>query len=371
VKVAPAALRSDPDVAKTFSLSPAAFAGKCILITGAGGYIGGALAATLAGGAPALLVLLDNSEHNLNEISIRLRDADTAGATGVQFSGVLGDVCDEALLAELFERYRPEIIFHAAACKHVPLMEENPLAAMRTNALGTWRLLEAAKRSGTAQLLLVSTDKAVHPASVMGATKRVAELLLGRGARDGIVLQTVRLGNVLGSPGSVAPLFARQIARGGPVTVTDPAAERYFLTLATTTEIILRASQLGPGTFIPKLAPAVRIGAFAERMIVEARKAGSPAIAVQFTGMRPGDKMREEFLNEAEVSEATGDDRLLRVRNTKIDHDDFDAAIRRLAAAVASRDLRKAMETLRQIVPEYRPSAVVMEIVQESSVTEA
>jgi FlaA1/EpsC-like NDP-sugar epimerase len=352
MKAAPAALRSDPDVAKNFSLSPAAFAGQCILITGAGGYIGGALAATLARCAPAFLVLLDNSEHNLNEISIRLRDAGTAGATGVQLSGVLGDVCDEPLLAELFERYRPEIIFHAAACKHVPLMEENPLAAMRTNALGTWRLLQAAKRSGAARLLLVSTDKAVHPASVMGATKRVAELLLERGARDGIVLQTVRLGNVLGSPGSVAPLFARQIARGGPVTVT-------------------RASQLGPGTFIPKLAPAVRIVAFAERMIVEARKAGSPAIAVQFTGMRPGDKMREEFLNEAEVSESTEDDRLLRVRHTKIDDDAFDAAIRRLDEAVASRDLRKAMETLRQIVPEYRPSAVVMEIVQESSVTEA
>jgi FlaA1/EpsC-like NDP-sugar epimerase len=358
-------------VAKNFTLSPAAFAGKCVLITGAGGYIGAALAETLAACAPAFLILLDNSEHNLNEITMRLRDADAAARTGVQFSGVLGDVCDEALLAELLERYRPEIILHAAACKHVPLMEVNPLAAMRTNALGTRRVLQAAKRSGVAQLLLVSTDKAVNPASVMGATKRVAELLLERGASDGIVLQTVRLGNVLGSPGSVAPLFARQIARGGPVTVTDPGAERYFLTLATTVEIILRASQLGQGTFIPKLAPAVRIVAFAERMIVEARKAGSPAIAVQFTGMRPGDKLREEFLNEAEVSEITEDNRLLRVRSPKIDEDAFDAAIRRLEEAVASRDLRKAMETLRQIVPEYRPSDVVIEIVQESSVTEA
>ncbi|HZC65088.1 MAG TPA: polysaccharide biosynthesis protein [Candidatus Dormibacteraeota bacterium] len=354
-------------MAKKFSLSPAAFAGRRILITGAGGYIGGALAETLAAYAPALLVLLDSSEHNLNEIRMKMGDA--VGALEVQFAGVLGDVCDDALLAELFERYRPEIIFHAAACKHVPLMEENPLAAMRTNAIGTWRLLRAAKRNGAAQLLLVSTDKAVHPASVMGATKRAAELVLERGAGDGIKLQTVRLGNVLGSPGSVAPLFARQIARGGPVTVTDPGAERYFLTLATTTEIILRASQLGPGTFIPKLAAAVRIVAFAERMIAEARKAGSRPIAVQFTGTRPGDKLREEFLNDAEISEITEDERLLRVRTAEIDLGAFDAAIGRLEEAVATRDLRTAMQNLREIVPEYRPSDVVMETVHESSVT--
>jgi FlaA1/EpsC-like NDP-sugar epimerase len=358
-------------MAKNFSLSPVAFAGKRILITGAGGYIGGALAGALSAYAPALLVLLDNSEHNLNEISMRMRDAGAVGAPDVQFTGILGDVCDGALLAELFERYGPEIIFHAAACKHVPLMEENPLAAMRTNVIGTSRLLETAKRNGAAQLLLVSTDKAVHPASVMGATKRVAELLLERGAGDGITLQTVRLGNVLGSPGSVAPLFARQIARGGPVTVTDPGAERYFLTLATTTEMILRASQLGAGTFIPKLAPAVRIVAFAERMIAEARKAGSPPIAVQFTGMRPGDKLREEFLTDAEVSEITEDERLLRVRTTKINLGVFDVAMRKLDEAVASRDLRKAMESLQQIVPEYRPGEVVIEIVHESSVTKA
>jgi FlaA1/EpsC-like NDP-sugar epimerase len=345
------------------SLSPAAFAGKCILITGAGGYIGAALADALAAGSPRYLVLLDNSEHNLHELTQNLREQGI-----LDFSAVLGDVGDETLLAEIFERHRPEIIFHAAACKHVPLMEENPLAAMRTNAIGTLRLVQAAARGGARRLLLVSTDKAVNPASVMGATKRVAELVLQRRSDENIILQTVRLGNVLGSHGSVAPRFARQIARGGPVTVTHPEAERYFLTLNTTVEIILRVASLGTGTFIPKLAPPVRIAALAERMIQEARKTGSKAIAVKFTEMRPGDKLREEFLYQGERSEPTADERLLHIASLKMNEQAFDAAMRELDDSVARRDLPKAMEILRAQVPQYRPSELVLEILHEASV---
>jgi FlaA1/EpsC-like NDP-sugar epimerase len=343
--------------------SPAAFAGKCILITGAGGYIGTALADALAAGSPRYLVLLDNSEHSLHELTQSLREQGI-----LNFSAVLGDVGDEVLLAEIFEHQSPEIIFHAAACKHVPLMEENPLAAMRTNALGTLRLVQAAMRGGARRLLLVSTDKAVNPASVMGATKRMAELVLQRRSGENVILQTVRLGNVLGSHGSVAPRFARQIARGGPVTVTHPEAERYFLTLNTTVEIILQLAGLGAGTFIPKLAPPVRIAALAERMIQEARKTGSKGIAVKFTEMRPGDKLREEFLYQGESSEPTADERLLRIATLKMNEPAFDTAVQELDDSVARRDLVKAMEILRALVPQYCPSELVLEILHEAIV---
>jgi FlaA1/EpsC-like NDP-sugar epimerase len=350
-------------VKKNSSTSPAAYAGKCILITGAGGYIGAALANTLAAHAPRHLLLLDSSEHNLHQVTQSLPEQ-----VDVNFSGVLGDVCDEALLSEIFERHRPEIIFHAAAFKHVPLMEQNPLAAMRTNAIGTWRLTQAAVRSRAARLLLVSTDKAVNPASIMGATKRVAELALQRMSTGSVILQTVRLGNVLGSHGSVAPLFARQIARGGPVTVTHPEAERYFLTLNTTVEIVLRVIALGTGTFIPKLAPPVRIAALAERMIQEARKAGSQPIPIKFTEMRPGDKLRESFLYDDESSEPTADERLLRAAGPDIIAETFDSAMVQLENRIARRDLPKALEVLRKLVPQYRLSAVLVEMLHDASV---
>lgn len=331
------------------------------MITGAGGYIGAALAEALAEARPRFLVLLDNSEQYLYEVAANLRERG-----GVEFAAVLGDVCDQTLLREIFERHRPEITFHSAACKHVPLMEKNPLAALRTNALGTWRLVNAAVQQGAERLLLISTDKAVNPASVMGASKRVAELALQRSG-GGTILQSVRLGNVLGSRGSVAPLFARQIARGGPVTVTHLEAERYFLTLNLTVEIILRVAALGTGTFMPKLAPPVRIVALAERMIQEARKAGSPAIAMKFTEMRVGDKLHEEFLTAEESSIQTSDERLLQITGPKLDDTAFDEAMARLEDSVARRDLPEAIAVVRDLVPQYGPSAVILEMLHEAS----
>jgi FlaA1/EpsC-like NDP-sugar epimerase len=327
------------------SLSLAAYAGKRILITGAGGFIGSALTAALAAASPQSLVLLDNSEQNLHEMDLA----------------------------------QPEIIFHAAACKHVPLMEKNPLAAIRTNGIATWRLMQAitqapnyaAKNSRAPQVLLISTDKAVKPASVMGATKRVAELALERMSSSGMTLQTVRLGNVLGSHGSVAPLFAQQIARGGPVTVTHPEVERYFFTLDDTIEIILRAASLGSGTFIPAPVPPLKIAVLAERMIREARSEGSGEIPIIFTEMRAGDKLREEFLNAAELAENTNDQRLLRVRGPHLNAEQFDGLMPRLDEAVAQRQLGAAVDVLRQLVPEYRPSEVLLERLHQASVANA
>ena len=347
----------------------AVYAGKRLLITGAGGFIGSALTVALAAGSPRFLVLLDNSENNLHEIAVTLREQHPA-----EHAAILGDVCDPAAMAELLERYRPEIIFHAAACKHVPLMESNPLAAMRANALGTWKLLRAAKLFHVAQVLLTSTDKAVKPASVMGASKRVAELALERNDSGHMILQTVRLGNVLGSHGSVGPLFARQIARGGPVTVTHPEVERYFFTLEETVEIILSAASLREtGTFIPKLRPPVRIVDLAERMIREARNDNSGEVPIKFTEMRPGDKLREEFLNDGEIAESTHDQRqlLLRVRRLRIDAVQFDVAMAQLEEAVEQRQLGRAMDILRALVPDYRPSAAVLELLHQASVAKA
>ncbi len=367
-----------PSVNNKSSPLPAAYAGKCILITGAGGFIGSALTLALAGGSPGFLVLLDNSEHNLHEIDLALREL-----SSVAHATILGDICDVALMTEVLKRHRPEVIFHAAACKHVPLMENNPLAAMRTNAIGTWRLLLAARISRAAQVLLISTDKAVQPASVMGATKRVAELALERMRHEGMTLQTVRLGNVLGSHGSVAPLFARQIARGGPVTVAHPEVERYFFTLEQTVEIILRAAALESGIFIPQPVPPLRIAELAARMIHEAREGKSGEISVEFTGMRPGDKLREEFLNEGESAEAASDgpdqrhdQRLLRVRGLQmsarqLEVREFDRLMLQLEEAVELRRLDRAMEVLRKLVPEYRPSELLLEMLQHASVAKA
>jgi len=350
-------------------LSPllAPYAGKCILVTGAGGFIGSALVTALAEAVPRLLVLLDNSEHHLHELAMRLREQNSAS-----HEAILGDVCDTALLADVFERYRPEVTFHAAACKHVPLMENNPLAAMRTNAVGTWRLMQAvtnaAKTARDTQLLLISTDKAVKPASVMGATKRVAEMVIDRAGSYGITAQNIRLGNVFGSNGSVAPLFARQISHGGPVTVTHPEAERYFFTLDDTLEIILGAATMPGGTFIPALPPALRIADLAERMIREARGAASRDVSIKFTALRPGDKLHEEFVNPDEILEALAGRQLSRVHGPVLDALKFDAAMPRLERAVEQRQLGTAMEILREFVPQYQPSASLLALLHEASV---
>jgi FlaA1/EpsC-like NDP-sugar epimerase len=346
------------------------YAGKRLLITGAGGFIGSALSLSIAEAAPRLLVLLDHSEHHLHELSIRLREQES-----VPHEAILGDVCDVALLAEIFERHRPEVIFHAAACKHVPLTESNPLAAMRTNSIGTWRLMhaviDAAKTIRATQLLLISTDKAVQPASVMGATKRVAEMVIERAGSYGITAQTIRLGNVFGSNGSVAPLFARQIANGGPVTVTHPEATRYFFTLDDTVEIILRAATMPSGIFIPALPPASRIADLAERMIRESRLSDSQDVAIQFTSLRPGDKLHEEFLNADELAETSLAQRLSRVRGPQLDAPTFDAAMQRFAQAVEKRRLGAALEFLRELVPQYQPSATLLAMLHEASVAKA
>jgi FlaA1/EpsC-like NDP-sugar epimerase len=328
--------------------------GKTILLTGAGGFIGSALAEFIVQLKPGHLILLDHSERNLNEIDMKL----AANTPRDLYTSVLGDICDPKLISEILQRHRPHAVYHAAAFKHVPLMETNPFAAVANNALGTYKLAKLVRASGVATMLMISTDKAVNPISIMGASKRVAELALLNCGSPTTRMSAIRLGNVWGSQGSVVPTFLNQIAHGGPITVTHPEVSRYFLKINEAVELIFRASPLegGGGIFIPQLGAPIKILDLAQQLIHQERCNGEKVIPVTFNGLRPGDKMSEEFLSEGEVAEPTSDRRLFRVLNKKIPVGNFHRDIDELSNSVEQRDLAVMIETLCKIVPSYRPT---------------
>jgi FlaA1/EpsC-like NDP-sugar epimerase len=330
--------------------------GTTILITGAGGSIGSALAKALLGLGPNHLVLVDHSEGNLHEIVSEL-----SITSGVSYSAVVGDVCDVKLMEELVEQHRPGIVYHAAAFKHVPLMETNPFAAVRNNALGTASLARVCEAHGVPTLVMVSTDKAVNPASIMGASKRIAELALLNSTSLRSRMSAVRLGNVLGSHGSVVATFAAQIKRGGPVTVTHPDISRYFLTIGEAVELIVLVSRFNKdgGIFVPRLNAPVKIVEIAREMIGAAQSDSSHDVPVVFTGLRPGDKMSEEFLFENEFAEPTSDPRLLQVNVPEILTSGFDRHMQNLVTSVEERNLTSMIEAIRQVVPTYRPTELL------------
>ncbi len=327
------------------------------LLTGAGGSIGSALAKQLLSNTPTL-VLLDHSEQNLYEINSELSGA-TANASQ-QIIPILGDVNDAPLLADLFEKYRPTQIFHAAAFKHVPLMEENPIAVIRNNILGTWTLATTAAKYRARQLTMISTDKAANPRSIMGAAKRVAEQILTRLDTPATRMRSIRLGNVLGSTGSVVPLFQRQIANGGPVTVTHPEARRYFLSLDEATNLIFAAAALGDAAtlFVPDLDAPIKILDLAKELIAEAQASAAPnkkPIEIVFTGLRPGDKLHEDLLSSCEIAEPTTQPKLRRIIGPTPTAKSLDSALHTISHHAISRDLPALLEAIRSLVPEYKP----------------
>jgi len=344
-------------------LSGTTNSGKSILVTGAGGCIGSALVQALACSNPRFLILLDHSEQNLYEISLQL-----AAAGKSSHVPILGDILDGPLMTEIFDRYRPQTIYHAAAFKHVPLMESNPLAVVRNNALGTWELASMAARFGAERLLMISTDKAVNPRSVMGASKRVAELTLLRMSTAGTKMNAVRLGNVLGSQGSVGPLFRQQIQRGGPVTVTHPEASRYFLMLSETVELIMAAAALDDSgsIFIPKMCEPVKILDFATRMIREAGLETSRDIEIVFTGLRPGDKLQEDLLYPDEALQPSSDERLYRAVGPPCDAQVLDTALQDIDESIRERNLTALIGALSKLVPEYQPSETLLALLNPS-----
>jgi len=345
---------------------PVIHSGKTVLVTGAGGSIGSALVHAIAEQSPELLILVDHSEQNLYEIETAL----SSGFAAVPFLAVLGDAGDRQLLSRLFEENQPPIVYHAAAFKHVPLMEANPFAAIRNNALVTWNLARLAAEHGVAQFLLISTDKAANPRSIMGASKRLAELAILRAGSAGANCRAIRLGNVLGSHGSVVPLFLRQIARGQNLSVTHKDVTRYFLTMDETVNLIFRVASLvaADGLFLPEMGQPVKIRAIAERLLQLAAPDALLNLAIEFTGLRPGDKLSEDLLSPSESLERTSLAGIHRILSPFISGSRIDATFERLRSQTHERNLSALLETIREIVPEYEPSARLIERAPQSEI---
>src|SRR6266478_2905863 len=345
--------------------------GRRVLLTGAGGTIGAELARQIAAFSPSRLVLLDNGEFALYAIDAELR---------VHFPGLvqlplLRDVRERRQIDEVVATERPEIVFHAAALKHLPMVEANPLEGVLTNIVGSRNVAEAARAFGAALVVMISTDKAVNPTSVMGATKRLAESFCQaldlyearRGSRygQGTRYVTVRFGNVLGSTGSVVPLFARQLAAGRPLTVTDPEADRFFMTVREAVELVLQATALSPAPeaadargkiFVLDMGEPVKIVDLADQMIRLAGLRSERDIKIEFIGLRPGEKLHEELFHPAEPLLPTANPAIRLAAPRTADYAMLARAIDELEDNARSRREERVLQLLERLVPEYRRS---------------
>jgi O-antigen biosynthesis protein WbqV len=348
-------------------------AGRRVLVTGAGGTIGSELARQVAGLAPSLLVLVDNGEFALWQIDLELAETHPA----LPRQARIADIRDEARIRAIFDEVRPELVFHAAALKHVPIVEANAGEGLLTNAGGTRHVADAARAVGAAAMVFISTDKAVNPSSVMGASKRLAEMYVqgldvaGKAA-GGMRCVTVRFGNVLGSTGSVVPLFRRQLEHGGPLTVTHPDMQRYFMTVREAVGLVLQASVVGMadltlpeaaqgGIFVLDMGEPVKIVDLARQMIrlaglrvVEGDTPDTPgAIRIAFTGLRPGEKLFEELFHGKEAPVPTGHAGLLMATPRVADPAIVGRAIDEITALCRAGQTAAALRQLGRLVPEF------------------
>lgn len=335
-------------------------AGRRVLVTGAGGTIGSELVRQVAAFGPAHVALVENSEFNLYVIDRDLSER----WPDLPRTALLGDVRDPKRLAVIFARERPELVFHAAAFKHVPLSEINPEEAILTNTIGTRNVADACRAAGTAAMVLISTDKAVNASSVMGASKRAAELACQALARSGGPTRfvTVRFGNVLGSTGSVIPLFEHQLAAGLPLTVTHPDVTRYFMTVKEAVELVLLATAIPAdeagrdAIFILDMGEPVRIQDLARQMVRLAGKKPAGAADIVFTGLRPGEKLAEELAHAAEDLRASRYEGIRIGLGRAMDYELLKPRLERLERAARERRTNETLEVLSELVPEYRPS---------------
>lgn len=331
-------------------------AGHSILITGCGGSIGSELCKQLASLAPSALILYERSEFNLYSVENDLRSK----FPHVKLHAILGDVCDSLSLDKVFEKYKPNYVFHAAAYKHVPMLEGQVREAILNNVIGTKCVALAAQEYGTETFVLISTDKAVNPSNVMGTTKRIAEVYCQTlNEHSDVQFITVRFGNVLGSAGSVVPLFKKQIENGGPVTVTHPDVTRYFMTTSEACQLILQSSVIGKGgeIFVLDMGEPVLVRYLAEQLIkLSGRKPGLD-IKIVYSGLRPGEKLYEELFHEDEDLDKTEIDKIMLARSRKVSWDKLCNTIRQLEKETYSFDEDALRKTMKKLVPEQLPAS--------------
>lgn len=325
----------------------AEIAGKRVLITGAAGSIGSELARQVVVFGPEQLVLLDRSESDLYFLELELQEE----FPEIDVCAVVGDVQDAAKVEAVLAEHSPQLLYHAAAYKHVPMMEKYPLDAIANNTFGTETMARTALEHGVEKFVLVSTDKAVRPVGVMGMTKRVAENVLLALADGSTTFVAVRFGNVLGSDGSVLPLFKRQIAEGGPVTVTDPEATRYFMLISEAAQLVLQAGAIGEDgqVFFLDMGEPIRVIDLAENLIKYSGLSPGSDVPMRVIGLRPGERLSEELVRDDEELVPTSHEKVLMVRNGRFDREEFERGLDRLHRLVADRDSAGAMEELRRM----------------------
>jgi FlaA1/EpsC-like NDP-sugar epimerase len=326
---------------------------KAILVTGAGGSIGSELCKQIAKFQPRFLVLYDYNENNVFYLQ---QDLDKAFPE-LKYIVIIGDIKDIGLLKKTFSLYKPEVVFHAAAHKHVPLMEENPEAAVKNNIIGTRNFMYAAEHYKVKSFVMISTDKAVNPTSVMGASKRVAEMMIqSKAKRARTKFMAVRFGNVIGSSGSAVPTFKKQIRDRGPVTVTDPDVKRYFMTGEEAAQLVLQAGAIGKGgeIFMLDMGEQIKIVDLARNLITLSGLKPDIDIEIKFIGLRPGEKMYEEMFLDKEHDMATKNDKIYIAQPDSFDQAKLNRDIRTLERLAVLMDRDKILGKLKEMVPGYR-----------------
>ncbi len=325
--------------------------GKSVMVTGGGGSIGAELCRQIAQLGPTRLVIFERNEFNLYTIELELRRE----FPQLSLVGLLGDTTNAVDVEHAFRTYRPDVVFHAAAYKHVPLLQNQARAAVANNVFGTVTVATHADKSGCESFVMISTDKAVNPGNVMGVSKRVAEIFCqGLDSKSKTQFITVRFGNVLGSTGSVIPLFQKQIADGGPVTVTHPEITRYFMTIPEATQLILQASVIGKGgeIFVLDMGEPVKIAYLAEQLILLSGKKPVDDIEIVYTGLRPGEKLYEELFHDAEALTDTSHPKILLAQSRDVDMIALEQVLDQIKQACSKADEQEIRVLLRKLVPE-------------------